>query len=291
MLNINTVFVIGSGAMGAGIAQMAAVAGFRVFLSDLTQERVNKAQALINSNLDKMAAKGKLTEEPDVIRKRLTYTDSYEMVTEADMVIEAIYENLEAKKEIFKSLAPLVRDDTVLASNTSSISLTALASVIPHPERFIGLHFFYPVPVMKLLEIVVSLHTSPETVAIGAEFGRQMGKETVVAKDSPGFIVNRALVVMLNEAIFLYEEGVGSAEDIDKALMLGCNHPIGPLSLADMLGLDIVCAVMETFYTGFADSKYRPSPLLRKMVVAGMLGTKTRQGFYKYDESGKKIIS
>jgi 3-hydroxybutyryl-CoA dehydrogenase len=213
------------------------------------------------------------------------------MVPTADMVIEAIYENLEAKKEIFRTLAPLVREDTVLASNTSSLSLTAIASVIPHPERFIGLHFFYPVPVMKLLEIVVSLYTSPETVATGIELGKQMGKEAIVAKDSPGFIVNRALVIMLNEAIFLYEEGIGTAEDIDKGMMLGCNHPIGPLSLADMLGMDIVCAVMETFYKGFADSKYRPAPLLRKMVEAGLLGVKTRQGFYRYDENGKKITS
>ncbi|GHU62473.1 3-hydroxybutyryl-CoA dehydrogenase [Clostridia bacterium] len=289
MLSSKTIFVVGSGSMGAGIAQVAAVSGFQVCLNDLTQAQVEKAKDRIDKNLDKLAAKEKLTEDPDVIRQRLSYTDSYEKAAEADIVIEAIYENLEAKKEIFRTLAPLVREDTILASNTSSLSLTALAAGIPHPERFIGLHFFYPVPVMKLLEIVVSLYTSPETIAFGKELGNLLGKEVVVAKDSPGFIVNRALVMMLNEAIFLYEEGVGTAEDIDKAMMLGCNHPIGPLSLADMLGLDIVGAVMETFYKGFADSKYRPAPLLRKMTEAGLLGVKTRRGFYQYDETGKKI--
>ncbi len=289
MLPVKTIFVIGSGAMGAGIAQVAAVAGFQVYLKDITLERVHKAQEQIKVNLIKQEAKGKLTEALAVIAERLNYTDSYDRVTEADLVIEAIYEDLEAKKEIFRAVAPLVREDAILASNTSSLSLTAIAEVIPHPERFIGLHFFYPVPVMKLLEIVVSFHTAPETVAIAIELGKQMGKEVIVAKDSPGFIVNRALIVMLNEAIFLYEEGVGTAEDIDKGMTMGCNHPIGPLSLADMLGLDIVCAVMETFHTSFADSKYRPAPLLRKMVEAGRLGIKTRQGFYRYDENGGKM--
>lgn len=291
MLNVKTIFVIGSGSMGAGIAQTAAAAGFKVYLNDLTQERVEAAHKKIDAILKKLEVKEKLTEAADVISKRLTYTDSYDMVAEADMVIETIYENLEAKKEIFQKLAPLAREDAILASNTSSLSLTAIASVIPHPERFLGLHFFYPVPVMNLLEIVVSLKTSPETVSTGIELGKQLGKEVIVAKDSPGFIVNRALVMMLNEAIFLYEEGVGTAEDIDKGMMLGCNHPIGPLSLSDMLGLDIVFAVIDTFYKGFADSKYRPAPLLRKMVDAGLLGIKTGQGFYKYDESCKKIPS
>jgi 3-hydroxybutyryl-CoA dehydrogenase len=290
MLDIKTIFVVGSGSMGTGIAQTAAMSGFQVCLNDLALDRLEKAREQIGSNLDRLAAKGKLTEDAVAVGARLVYTDSYEMVAEADMVIEAIYENLEAKKEIFRTLAPLAKTDAILASNSSSLSLTAIASVVPHPENFIGLHFFYPVPVMKLLEIVKGFDTAAGTVAVCEEIGRRLGKETIVAKDSPGFIVDRALLMMLNEAIFLCEEGVGTAEDIDKGLMLGCNHPMGPLALADMSGLDVVLAVMESFYERFADSKYRPAPLLRKMVEAGRFGVKTGQGFYRYDERGKRIV-
>ncbi|GHU85195.1 3-hydroxybutyryl-CoA dehydrogenase [Spirochaetia bacterium] len=227
--------------------------------------------------------------EKETILNRITVTESYEAVSEADLVIEAIYENLDAKKAIFREIEPKKKQGAILASNTSSLSLTAIASVLKEPERFIGLHFFYPAPVMALLEIVAGLKTSPQTLDAAREIGRALKKEVIVAKDSPGFIVNRMLVVMLNEAVCAYSEGVGSKEDIDRGLALGCNHPVGPLSLIDMLGLDIVCAVMEAFYRDFADSKYRPAPLLRKMAAAGMLGKKSGQGFYTYDAKGQKI--
>jgi 3-hydroxybutyryl-CoA dehydrogenase len=288
-LNEKTIFVVGSGTMGTGIAQTAAMSGFRVYLNDISTERLKKAQEQIGANLRKLESKGRLAEDSGAIGKRLTYTDVYDKAAEAEVVCEAIYEDLEAKKKIFRTLTPVVHENALLASNTSSLSLTAIASVLPNPERFIGLHFFYPVPAMKLLEVGVSLQTSAETLAQGVELGKQLGKETIVAKDSPGYIVDRAMVVMLNEAIFLYEEGVGTASDIDKGMMLGLNHPMGPLALADMCGLDIVYACIDSFYKGFADSKYRPAPLLRKMVEAGHLGAKTGRGFYKYDENGRKV--
>lgn len=289
-MNAKTVFVIGAGAMGAGIAQVVATGGFKVYLNDVTMDRVARGQKQITNNINRNVTKGKMTpEEGTAILGRLTYTDSYDKVAEADVVIEAIFENLDAKKAIFQKIGPMAKEGALLATNTSSLSLTAIGSVVPHPERFIGIHFFNPAPVMKLVELVVGLKTSPETIADAMAFGKKLGKDPVVSKDSPGFLVNRCLVVMLNEAICLYSEGVGSAEDIDKGMMLGCNHPMGPLTLADMVGLDIVSAVMECFYTGFADSKYRPALLLRKMVDAGMLGIKTGQGFYKYDANGKKV--
>ncbi|MPM00143.1 3-hydroxybutyryl-CoA dehydrogenase [bioreactor metagenome] len=289
-MKIETVFVIGAGAMGAGIAQAAAEAGCRVYLNDLTAERVLKGVSGIVKSLDRMVAKGKMTPElKDAVLSRISVSDSYEAVGQVDLVLEAIYENLDAKRGIFKEIGGLARPDAILASNTSSLSLTAIAAVVPQPERFIGLHFFNPVPVMRLLELVVGLQTSQETIAAGLAFGSLLNKETIVAKDSPGFIVNRALNMMLNEAVFLYQEGVGSAEDIDKGMMLGCNHPMGPLTLIDLVGVDIVCAVLEAFCRDFADSKYRPAPLLRQMVAANRLGIKTGRGFYAYDSSGKKL--
>lgn len=291
-MDIKKIFVIGAGAMGAGIAQTAAVKGFHVILNDVTMYRVEKAKMGIEKQLIKNVEKGIITEdEKNAALERLILCDSYDKVAEADLVIEAIYENIDAKKKIFKEIDKLKKENAILASNTSSLSLTSISSVLEKPENFIGMHFFNPVPVMKLLEIVVGLSTSQETIATALKVGEMLGKETIIAKDSPGFIVNRALVVMLNEAICMYDEGVGTAEDIDKGMMLGCNHPMGPLELMDMIGIEIILAVMESFHRDFGDSKYRPSILLRKMVAAGRFGRKTGRGFYTYDKNGRKIKS
>ena len=283
MKEIKTIGVVGAGQMGSGIAQVAAVSGYSVLLYDAFPGVAEKSAQRMKASLDKLLAKGKLEQEKyDFATGAVKVVDNLEDVAQADLVVEAAVEKVELKKEIFAALDKAAAPDVILASNTSSISLTEIASATSRPDKVIGMHFFNPAPVMKLLEVVKGYLTSQETIDTVLEIGKQMGKVTVVAVDKAGFIVNRILDPMLNEAIFLLEEGVGTAEDIDNGMKFGCNHPMGPLALTDLIGLDVLLAVMEVLYREYGDSKYRPAPLLKKMVRAGKLGKKTGEGFFKY---------
>ena len=288
-MEIRTIFVVGSGFMGSGIAQTAIQNGYCVTLHDQREAALEKAKAGIAARLDRLVSKGKLAEtEKEAALGRLSLSSSIHSAANADLVIEAIYEDLNAKKAIFEQLDRICGKDTILASNTSSISLTSLAAATSRPEQVVGMHFFSPVPVMKLLEVVYGLRTSQETIQVAMEVGGKLGKRMILSKDKPGFIVNRMLLPMLNEAVQILDEDIGSVEDTDEGMKLGCNHPMGPLELADMVGLDILLEVMETFYTDLGDTKYRPAHLLRKMVAAGYTGQKSGMGFYQY-ENGKKV--
>lgn len=283
MKEIKTIGVVGAGQMGSGIAQVAAVSGYSVLLYDAFPGVAAKAAERMKASLDKLLAKGKLDQEKhDFAVQAVKVVDTLEETAKADLVVEAAVEKVELKKELFAALDKAAAPDVILASNTSSISLTEIASATSRPDKVIGMHFFNPAPVMKLLEVVKGYLTSQETIDTVLEIGKQMGKVTVVAVDKAGFIVNRILDPMLNEAIFLLEEGVGTAEDIDNGMKFGCNHPMGPLALTDLIGLDVLLAVMEVLYREYGDSKYRPAPLLKKMVRAGKLGKKTGEGFFKY---------
>lgn len=283
MKEIKTIGIIGAGQMGSGIAQTAAVSGYSVLLYDAFPGVAEKAAGKIAASLDKQVAKGKMEQAArDAAVAAIKTVDSLEAAAVADLVIEAAIEKVELKKEIFATLDKVAAPDTILASNTSSISLTEIASATKRPEQVIGMHFFNPAPVMKLLEVVKGYLTSQETIDTAVAVGTKMGKVPVLAQDKAGFIVNRILDPMLNEAVFLLEEGVGTAEDIDNGMKFGCNHPMGPLALTDLIGLDVLLAVMEVLYHEYGDSKYRPAPLLRKMVRAGKLGRKTGEGFFKY---------
>ncbi len=283
MREIKTIGVVGAGQMGTGIAQVAAVSGYRVLLFDTLPGAAAKASERIQASLSKLLAKGKLEQSVfDTAVQAVAVADTLEAAARADLVVEAAVEQVELKKEIFASLDQAAAPDVILASNTSSISLTEIASATGRPDKVIGMHFFNPAPVMKLLEVVKGCSTSQETIDTVMAIGRRMNKVTILSLDKAGFIVNRVLDPMLNEAIFLLEEGVGTAEDIDNGLKFGCNHPMGPLALADLIGLDVLLAVMEVLYREYADSKYRPAPLLKKMVRAGKLGKKTGEGFFKY---------
>lgn len=288
-MDVNRIFVVGGGFMGSGIAQTAITSGYSVTLWDLSQELVDKAAAGIERMLNKSVTKGKLSQDAkNAAMARLTGTVDLNDAAEAGLVIEAVAECVSIKKDLFSQLSEICEEKTVLASNTSSISIAELSSAVQRPERFIGMHFFSPVPLMKLLEIVRGVATAPETVEIARRVGERLGKVCIVAKDRPAFIVNRMLDPMINEAIGLLEAGIGSVEDIDTGMRYGLNHPMGPLELIDMAGIDIELAVMEVLYQETGDPKYRPATLLRDMVRMGWLGRKTGKGFYVYGADGMR---
>ena len=283
MAEIKTVGVIGAGQMGAGIAHVCALSGYDVLLNDVSGERIDAGLKIVSTNLNRQVARGMVTmEAAQAAMPRIRPAAKIASVGACDLVIEAATENEEVKKAIFRSLAGSLGEHTLLASNTSSISITRLASVTDRPERFIGLHFMNPVPIMKLVEIIRGIATDAPTYEIAASFAQSLGKTTANAEDFPAFIVNRVLVPMINEAIYTLYEGVGTVDAIDTALKLGANHPMGPLELGDFIGLDTVLSIMNVLHDGLADSKYRPCPLLVKYVEAGWLGKKTGRGFYDY---------
>ncbi|GAA0870339.1 3-hydroxybutyryl-CoA dehydrogenase [Brevundimonas basaltis] len=283
MTTIRSVAIVGAGQMGGGIAQAVAGGGYDVLLHDAIPERIPQAQGVIAASLARQVARGAMSQaEADAALARIRPAKSLAEAAKADLVIEAAVEDEAVKKAILADLLPHLGPRTLLASNTSSISITRLASATDRPERFIGLHFMKPAPVMKLVEIIRGIATSAETYDTAVTFAESLGKTTTNAEDFPAFIVNRILVPMINEAIYTLYEGVGNVASIDKALKLGANHPMGPLELADFMGLDVVLAIMNVLYEGLADSKYRPCPLLVKYVEAGWLGRKSGRGFYDY---------
>jgi 3-hydroxybutyryl-CoA dehydrogenase len=282
-IDIKTVGVIGAGQMGNGIAHVCACAGFNVRLNDLSEDRINAALATINGNMARQVAKGTLTEnDRQAALARIKPALTYEALVECDIVIEAATEKEEVKRKIFQALCPVLRPETIIGTNTSSISITRLAAATDRPEKFIGIHFMNPVPRMELVELIRGIATGEPTFESSKTFIDKLGKVTTVAEDFPAFIVNRILLPMINEAIYTLYEGVGSVEAIDTAMRLGAHHPMGPLQLADFIGLDTCLAVMQVLHEGLADSKYRPCPLLVKYVEAGWLGRKAKRGFYDY---------
>ncbi|MFP4015847.1 MAG: 3-hydroxybutyryl-CoA dehydrogenase [Halanaerobiales bacterium] len=275
--------VVGAGTMGSGIAQIFATAGFEVILTDINKEYLLEANKKIENNLTYLVSREKKTEQEKVnILNHLKYTTDLSELAKVDLIIEAVSEDIDIKIEIFKKLDELCKTDTILASNTSALSITEIASNVSRTDKVIGTHFFNPVPVMKLVELIKAATTSKKTVETVRKIVLTTDKEIVEVEESPGFIVNRLLIPMINEAIFLLYEGIASKNDIDLSMKYGSNHPMGPLALADLIGLDVCLSIMETLYQEFNDSKYRPCPLLRKKVRAGELGKKTGRGFYLY---------
>jgi 3-hydroxybutyryl-CoA dehydrogenase len=284
---IETVGVIGAGTMGNGIAQVCAAAGLRVVMVDIAEAAVARGMATVSGSLDRLVKKEKMSAaDQKAALARITATTDKAKLVDCDLVIEAATENEALKVKILKDLCASLRPGTLVATNTSSISITKLAAATDRPDRFIGMHFFNPVPVMALLELIRGIATSDDTVAKAQAFAKRVGKVAITAKNSPGFAVNRILCPMINEAVFALQEGIATAEEIDAGMKLGCNHPIGPLALADLIGLDTMLSVLEVFYNGFNDPKYRPAPLLKEMVDAGRLGRKTGRGFYDYGSGG-----
>ena len=282
-MSIQKLAVIGAGTMGNGIAQVCALAGIDVTLIDISDEALAKGLSALTANLDRQLRKETITAaEKQGALARISLSTDYAALNGVELVIEAATENLELKKRILKRIDDTVSDDCVIATNTSSLSITELAAVVNHPARFIGLHFFNPVPMMALLEVIRGLQTSDATHALALKLADHIGKSAVTARNSPGFVVNRILCPMINEAIFVLQEGLANAKDIDTGMQLGCNHPIGPLALADLIGLDTMLAIMESFHDGFNDPKYRPAQLLKEMVAAGYLGRKSGRGFHVY---------
>jgi 3-hydroxybutyryl-CoA dehydrogenase len=283
-MEIKKVCVLGAGIMGSGIAQVVAQAGFPVTVRDIEDRFVDKGMTTIRQNLDRAISKGKMeaSKAAAVIGRVRGTTDLKGAVADADFVVEAVIEVMEVKKAVFKELDALCKPTAILASNTSGLSITEMAAVTRRPDKVIGVHFFNPVPVMKLVELIRGFVTSEETFSACKAFVEKAGKTPIEVKEAPGFAVNRILCPMMNEAIFLYAEGVASAEDIDRGMVLGANHPIGPLALADLVGLDTLLHVMEGLHRELGEDKYRPAPLLRKIVRAGHLGRKSGRGFYSY---------
>ena len=284
-MDVKRIGVIGAGTMGRGIAQVCAASGFDVVMSDISAGAVAAGLAAIEKQLARAVEKERMSAaEKDAVLSRIETVTGIEAMAGADVCIEAATENPEVKLELFRSLEAVCREDTILASNTSSISLTKIAGACARPERVIGMHFFNPVPLMKLVELIRALQTSDATFEAAQSLAAHLGKTAVAVADSPGFVVNRMLVPMINEAVYALAEGLASAEEIDLAMKLGLSHPIGPLALADLIGIDVCLDVMDVMYREFSDSKYRPCPLLRKMVDAGRLGRKSGRGFFDYGD-------
>lgn len=284
-MTIKNVGVIGAGTMGSGIAQVCAVNGFNVTMHDVSEEALKKGIGAIEQSLAKLLSKNILDEkEKTQSLNNIAVTTNLEEFSESDLVIEAATENMDTKIDIFEALSEICQPSAILASNTSSLSLTTLAASTDRPEKIIGMHFFNPVPIMKLVEIIRALQTSDQTYQIIESLTRTLGKEPVSVKDSPGFVVNRMLIPMINEAVFILYENIATADEIDAGMKLGANHPIGPLALADMIGIDVCLSVMNVLLEEFGDSKFRPCPLLKQMVNAGYLGRKSKRGFFNYEK-------
>ena len=281
-MEFKKIAVIGAGTMGTGIAQVAAATGFEVILNDVDENLLQRAQKIMNKSLSKLQEKGRLSEDKDVILARIKTTTALEDLGDVDFVVEAVFESFDVKKAVIEKLDALLPAHVVITSNTSSISITRLAALTGRADKFMGMHFMNPVPLMKLVELIKGMATSDETYAAVKELAEKMGKIPVEANDYPGFIANRILIPMINEAVYALMEGVGTVEAIDDVMKLGMNHPMGPLALADLIGLDVVLFIIEVLHDGFKDPKYRPCPLLRKMVDAGYLGRKSGKGFYDY---------